>query len=112
MLDLIAFSKDRPAQLDLLLRSMDRFVEDADRGTVGVVFTASEPAYDDGYALVRAMYPGVRWIDEREARGSFKELTLGLLGAHPYTAFIVDDNVFRAPFSFCGPELRRLAVDR
>ena len=111
MLDLVVFSKDRPAQLDLLLRSMRRFFPEYRDQAVSVLFTASAPAFDDGYAVVRDAFSELRWVDERTAGVPFREATLSLLGNRPLTAFMVDDNVFRAPFGLSGPEMDLFAAD-
>src|SRR5512133_4237495 len=89
VIDLVAFSKDRPAQLDLLLRSIRRF---APAGVqTAVVFTASEHLHGRGYAVVREAHPWVRWVDEREA-GGFKAATLSLVAdAGDRLGFLVDD---------------------
>src|SRR5216117_3630617 len=87
VLDVIAFSKDRPAQLDLLLRSIRRFAGDGTR--TAVVFTASDPLYDRGYAVVREEHAWVDWVDERAA-GGFKAATLALAAqAGARIAFLV-----------------------
>jgi FkbM family methyltransferase len=104
----IAFSKDRPAQLELLLRSMARFAPDTD---VAVVYTASDELYDRGYAIVRDDYPSVRWADERED-GGFKAATLKFAhAAGPRLAFLVDDIVFTHPLELGAPGLRALDED-
>lgn len=104
----IAFSKDRPAQLELLLRSLARFAPDAD---VAVVYTASDELYDRGYAIVREDYPWVRWADERQ-NGGFKAATLNFAReAGARLAFLVDDIVFTHPLDLDAPGLRALDED-
>src|SRR3954452_2320632 len=89
VLNLVAFSKDRPAQLDLLLRSVRRFAGPAT--ATAVVYTASDELYERGYRAVREEHPGVTFVDERES-GGFKAATLGLVAeAGHLVAFLVDD---------------------
>jgi FkbM family methyltransferase len=104
----IAFSKDRPAQLELLLRSMQRF---APLCPVSVVYTASDELYDRGYAIVREEHPWVRWADERTS-GGFKAATLGLAAsAGDKLAFLVDDIVFTHDLDLDAAGLRALDED-
>ncbi|HEX6743691.1 MAG TPA: glycosyltransferase [Solirubrobacteraceae bacterium] len=109
MIDLVAFSKDRPAQLDLLLRSISRF---APAGVqTAVVFTASEHLHDRGYAVAREAHPWVRWVDEGEA-GGFKAATLSLVAdAGERIGFLVDDIVFTHPLDVDAAPLAALDAD-
>jgi glycosyltransferase involved in cell wall biosynthesis len=105
----VVFSKDRPAQLDLLLRSIDRFVPDGVE--TAVVFTASEELHDRGYAVVRDEHPWAQWVDEREA-GGFKAATLALVaGAGARIGFLVDDIVFTHPLNLDAAPLAALDSD-
>ena len=86
----LAFSKDRPAQLELLLRSLKRFAPGC---PVAVVYTAGDELYDRGYEIVRAERPDVRFADERTL-GGFKTATLSLAReASEKLSFLVDDIV-------------------
>jgi GT2 family glycosyltransferase len=106
---LVVFSKDRPAQLDLLLRSVVRFVPAGVQ--IAVVFTASEPLHDHGYAVVREGHPWARWVDEREA-GGFKAATLSLVAdAGERIGFLVDDIVFTHPLDVDAAPLAALDAD-
>jgi glycosyltransferase involved in cell wall biosynthesis len=106
---LVVFSKDRPAQLDLLLRSIDRFVPTGVQ--TAVVYTASEELHDRGYAMVRDVHPWARWVDEREA-GGFKAATLGLVAdAGERLGFLVDDVVFTHPLDVDAAPLAALDSD-
>jgi glycosyltransferase involved in cell wall biosynthesis len=106
---LVVFSKDRPAQLDLLLRSIDRFVPTGVQ--TAVVYTASEELHDRGYAMVRDAHPWARWVDEREA-GGFKAATLGLVAdAGERLGFLVDDVVFTHPLDVDAAPLAALDSD-
>ncbi|MGZ4270933.1 MAG: glycosyltransferase [Solirubrobacteraceae bacterium] len=109
MIRLVVFSKDRPAQLDLLLRSIDRFVPAGVQ--TAIVYTASEELHDRGYAMVRDEHPWARWVDEREA-GGFKAAALGLVGdAGERIGFLVDDIVFTHPLDVDAAPLAALDTD-
>jgi FkbM family methyltransferase len=108
VLDFIAFSKDRPAQVDLLLRSIARFA--AGRARVSVVFSAAGEAARRGYAEARAEHDWVTWVDEAEA-GGFRAATLErLAAAGERVSFLVDDMVFTHALDLEAPAL--LALDR
>jgi SAM-dependent methyltransferase len=110
-LDLVVFSKDRPAQLELLLRSAKRFFRGWQDANWSVLYTASNDDFDAGYRRVRAEHPEFRYIDEREHDKPFKELTLDLVGQSELLAFVVDDNVFKEPFQLEAPELHAFRAD-
>ena len=109
MIRFVVFSKDRPAQLDLLLRSIERFVPRA--AHTAVVYTAAEELHDRGYAEVRGAHPWAEWVDEREA-GGFKAATLRLVAeAGDRIGFLVDDIVFTHPLALDGAPLAALDAD-
>lgn len=92
----IVFSKDRPAQLDLLLRSIDRHMIPEE--TV-VLIDATDFAYDEGYGLL---------VERYVPNGSEHEFWLGdfdmnlrwtLSHAGETTTFFCDDDVVINPVS-------------
>ena len=52
MSDCLILSKNRPAQLDLLLASIDRYAHDV-FDTVTILYTYDSPAYAQSYQYVR-----------------------------------------------------------
>jgi SAM-dependent methyltransferase len=111
-LDLVVFSKDRPAQLELLLRSAKKHFAEWDAIRWSVVLLASDEAYAAGYDRVRALHPEFDYVDESQHPGTpFKELVLSRLGDRACVAFIVDDNVVRAPFSLDTREFAAFRAD-
>ena len=111
MLDLIVFSKDRPAQLDLLLTSVERFFAEWRDVALTVVHVATDDAAARGYARVRELHPEIAFVDERATERSFKEITLDLTGRNPLAAFLMDDQLFKAPFTLRRPEVARFLED-
>lgn len=68
LVNVIIFSKDRPAQLDALLRSIRERVEAWEKRALwSVVFTASTREFARGYEIVRAEHraDAIELIDER-----------------------------------------------
>lgn len=105
MLNLVVFSKDRAAQLDLLLRSVKRYVRRFDEASLVVLWKASDAGFARGYELVRRLHPDVRFVAET----GFRAQTLELVDpARELTAFLVDDDVFREPFSLDAEPVRLL----
>ncbi len=109
-LDLIVFSKDRPAQLDLLLRSLQRCVLGDRRVRARVLFAASDGGFAAGYRLVGERHGArVQMVGER----SFRDDTRALLAdATPAVLFLVDDVVVLKPFGPDLPALRAFLGDR
>jgi len=111
MVDLIVFSKDRPAQLDLLLSSIERFFAEWRDVALTVVHVATDDAATRGYARLRALHPEIAFVDERATEQSFKDITLSLTGRNPLVAFLMDDQLFKAPFTLRRPEVARFLED-
>jgi glycosyl transferase family 6 len=111
VINLVVFSKDRPAQLELLLRSIRTHLAGWQSCPISILYAGDGGRADDGYDVVRYLNPEFRWERENEAR-SFKQHTLSLVDPqHPLTAFLVDDDVFRAPVSLADAPFRQLADD-
>lgn len=91
MINTICFSRDRPAQLDLLLRSVALNTPWIDR--VSVVYRASGISYVDGYMLCERHHPAVSFLPERD----FRAQTLEGLHHGDYTVFLCDDDVIYRP---------------
>ncbi len=97
----IIFSRDRAAQLDLLLRSLDRFA--APEETWAIVHW-SDDEFHAGYEQLEADHPGVRLMPEGTLGGwDFERAVRWLLEAGgATTTFLCDDDVMFAPAPFSG----------
>jgi len=97
-INIIVFSKDRALQLELFLRSFNRFVKDANKCDVKVLYTYSTDKFKEGYDIVIAnKTDNVTFLKET----NFKPDTIYLIDRHnPYTVFFVDDIIFKEPFEF------------
>ena len=80
----LIFSKNRPAQLELCLRSHQKFWDKP----IKVIYKSTEACFDEGYEKLKKMYPKVEF--ERET--DFKHQTIEALQA-PYSVFFCDDDV-------------------
>jgi hypothetical protein len=97
-INIIVFSKDRALQLDLFIRSFNRFVKDADQYVVKVLYTHSNEWFWDGYDILRSYAPPNIYFYEETA---FKQDVIDLIDPqNPYTVFFVDDIIFKEPFEF------------
>lgn len=108
MLRTVIFSKDRPAQLDLLLRSIQRFVS-IPGWRPKVLLRATEDCYAAGYETVRADHPEAFYVEETILRYDVQALTLGT--SAKYLQFLMDDDVFVRPFSLDDPEFAQYVSD-
>jgi hypothetical protein len=104
-LNIVVFSKDRPSQLLLLLRSMERHVVDWQQiPAITVIVSSSNEEFVQGYILVQRKYPCIKFAwDMRE--GLFRRHVLDTLTSsslqekHAHTLMLVDDNVFVRPMA-------------
>ncbi len=92
----IILTHNRPAQLDLLLHS----IEENARGLIGelhVIWRSSRNAFNDGYRTAQAEWPTVRWLHQFK----LDQDVVDLLQHSPedgHVMFLTDDSVFyRAP---------------
>ena len=92
MVDVLVFSKDRPAQLDLLLRSIDTHAPSL-YSSVTILYTATYGRDYRGYEMIQDERPGVRWHWD-PAQGFENTVRNWLSTAGPVVSFLVDDDVF------------------
>lgn len=97
MLQTIIPSKDRPAQLDLLLRSIKRHVGAWRENATTILWRSTDLAYGKGYEIVRSEHPEFTYIQEERFRPDIQMIALGN-GAR-YTQFLMDDDVYVRSFS-------------
>jgi hypothetical protein len=122
LVNVIIFSKDRPAQLDALLRSIRERVESwQQRSLWSVVFTASTPEFARSYEILCAEHrsDALEFIDERSRSGSFKSILVETMqrqhqaNGAPWCMFLVDDMIFKAAWPLDGGKpMRRLRAER
>jgi hypothetical protein len=89
MFDTIIFSKDRAAQLDLLLRSMK---ENCNLFKPRVLYDTSNLMFQEGYSQVRKLHPDVHFIQEMRIGQDIRRLLES--GKSPYVCVLTDDTVF------------------
>lgn len=93
-LELIIFSKDRPMQLDLLLRSL--FKGDSSSSySISILYHASEAKFQEGYKQLISIWssqPCIKFVKERIFRSDVINILRGSKCSH--VCFLVDDDVF------------------
>lgn len=88
MISAIIFSRDRPAQLDLLLRSVQLNAPWLE--PVTVIFTVTGLDFLEGYSVCAAEHPDVTWVRETD----FQAQTIAAVkGGRECTVFLCDDDV-------------------
>lgn len=104
-MNIVIFSKDRPAQLDLFLRSMKSMFPGWHMyRDVHVLYTYSNEAFGSGYVKTITMHPDIHYAYEN--KGRFKSDLLNLISKDKYfTMFFVDDNIFKNNFNVACDEV-------
>lgn len=97
LVDVVAFSYNRPLQLFAFLESCQNHVKGI--GQLHVIYRSSNEAYEDSYQEVRDYFPHVimhKQSDEK-AHDEFKDLVVNCVYKEPssqYIMFAVDDDIF------------------
>lgn len=99
-MNIIVFSKNRAAQLDLFLRSFNKYVNNSDKYEIKVLYTYSDKEFKKGYNIVLEKYKNVKFILEKDFKTDLMDLIYSLV----HTVFFVDDNLFVRDFDFCDQQ--------
>lgn len=98
MINVVIFSKDRAAQLDLLLRSFKRFFNEWELCNTTIILNASNEQFKKGYELCKQLHPEFMFVDDQEVQ--FKRaVVLSVDDNNPITFFLVDDNLYKESVS-------------
>jgi hypothetical protein len=108
-LDVLIFSKDRAAQLDLTLSSMKNHFVDWRDYRFHVLFTYSNEMHKLSYDRVMSLHPEFKWTKETHFRNDTIRIFNSFVG--PYVSFLVDDDVFIDNMSLDCPEFKRFSSD-
>jgi len=112
-INILVPSKDRPAQLDLLLRSMEKhFCTAPYTGKPTIIFKATSGIFYDGYTLVGERNPGCKWIGERFNQNTYKDILIGAIDpTKELTVLFVDDNIFINKFDINNSNFQKFMTD-
>jgi len=104
MINIVIWSKDRAAQLDLTLKGFKNSFKEWHDQKVNIIYTYSSPLFKAGYDLVKSFHPEFNWVLET----NFRQDTLKQLFDNnlEFCSFLVDDDVFIGKFSINDPEFQ------
>jgi len=94
-LQIIIPSKDRAAQLDLLLRSLKAMFAEWDQQRVTILHRSTTNDYAEGYERIKDCHPEFEYVAEVK----FREDLPKQVGDEPYLQFLMDDDVLVRPYS-------------
>jgi hypothetical protein len=90
----VAFSKDRPLQLDFGLFTFFDHCEDYSLCDKFVLYKVSDDRYRKAYNKVIQNYPHMNWVEEND----FSKNLYDIIKNYKYVLFLVDDNIFIGDF--------------
>ena len=91
MIDCLIFSKNRAAQLDLLLQSIKQYAPNLYNSII-VLYKATNDQHKLSYAKLQNGYPNVHLLDELDFNKDVKHFINN--SKQPLYSFLVDDDVF------------------
>lgn len=91
----LIFSKDRAAQLFLLLESLSLLCDDWDTLPITVLYKTGANRYRQQYDIVKSTYPKVKFMLEEDLRKDFYTV----LDGTDFVTFFTDDSIAVRPFS-------------
>ena len=103
MLNIIIFSKNRPPQLELFLRSMKKYFKEFSSFKIIVIYIGTSNEFIKGYELAKTLHPDIVWQEEQ----GFQNTLISVFDRSlKYSVFFVDDNIFKEPFSLNDEEFK------
>lgn len=91
----IIFSKDRPLQLELTLKTNEIYCKEKNIRNEIVLYKASNQRFENAYKKLASEYPDTKFIKEN----SFKQDLLACVHNKEYVLFLVDDCIFTRYYS-------------
>jgi len=95
-LNCIVFSKNRPAQLELLLRSYKKFFKEWKDARTTIIYRASDKEFFEGYKKVQQLHPEFEYSLETNFQ---QDVLKQIIPENPLTMCLVDDIVFKSNWS-------------
>lgn len=108
MIQCIIFSKNRSLQLDLLIRSIKKYVKEYSSFSFKVLYLATSEVFEKGYEKLKIMYPDFIFIKET----NFRNDLLGNIDTTKYLMFLTDDDVFKEEFTIESDEFTLFQEDK
>lgn len=109
-MNIIVFSKNRAAQLELFIRSFKKYVVNPEKYTIKIIYLFTDQQYELGYdKLIQMKYSNVQYIREI----NFKQDIISCIELNKrYLTFFVDDNVFKNSIDFYDNQMHIFDMDR
>lgn len=109
-MNIIVFSKNRAAQLELFIRSFRKYVKNPDNYILKVVHHYTESHYAEGYKkLMNMNYPNVHYIKETNF---WQDVVNCIDTTKKYITFFCDDDVFKNPVDFYDEQMKIFNEDK
>ena len=106
MIDVIVFSKDRAAQLDMMLSGLKHYLKEWQSQSYTILFTYTNDLHKLSYDRVISLHPEkcFTWVKEN----NFQRDVINIFnsGKNAYCSFLVDDDVFINKFSLEDKEVK------
>lgn len=99
----IVFSKNRAAQLDLMLQTYKKYFKDWKEQSLSIIYKSTDPFFQSGYDLVKKYHPEFNWVAEYDFR--FQTLKIINESKKDYMSFYVDDDILIDYYSLSDPEV-------
>jgi hypothetical protein len=97
-MNIIIFSKNRGAQLELLIRSMKKFFKDFSEFNIKILYKFTSLEFEKGYDKLKNLHKDENIIWKQDT--DFQKCLTDLFDkTEKYSVFFVDDIVFKEPFS-------------
>lgn len=95
--DICIFSFDRPMALESLCRSIKKNIKSG-LGNVHIIYRTTQPMYQQGYDIVKNLYPEFIFHKQTHAPSDFKPLIMDNLfsDCSNFIMFAVDDDIVRS----------------
>jgi len=109
-MNIIVFSKNRAAQLELFIRSFKTYVKDPEKYELRVIYLPTEPQYDDGYKkLIEMGYKNIVYVKETVF---YQDIVNFIDSNDKHLVFFSDDNIFKNHIDFDDDYIKQFDVDK
>ena len=110
MINVVIFSKDRPAQLELLLRSMKKYFVEWKLVNISILFKYTSENFRKGYEKTKIYHSEFNYVVEEPDK--FKSQVVNLIKPnHQATMFFADDMVFKKYFCLKSTPIKKFLED-
>lgn len=110
MINIILFSKNRAMQLELFIRSFNKYVKNHNDYIINILYTFTDDNFKKGYdKLINMKHTNVNYIKEKSFRIDLINL---IMINNKYTVFFVDDIIFKNHIDFYDDQMNIFKKDK